>query len=74
MKSVLIKEKIKCFHCGNEYLHDCIRSGAKAFCCEGCRAVYELLQEITCAIIMTLKNHQVLKSGIRQRNIMIPGQ
>ncbi len=37
-------EKI-CFHCGEECLSVKIRLEEKSFCCQGCKMVYEILQE-----------------------------
>ncbi|HZS03535.1 MAG TPA: heavy metal translocating P-type ATPase metal-binding domain-containing protein [Blastocatellia bacterium] len=34
-----------CFHCGEECDDDSVTAGGRAFCCTGCRTVYELLQE-----------------------------
>ena len=34
-----------CFHCGEECLSLNIRIEEKAFCCEGCKMVFEILQE-----------------------------
>ncbi len=34
-----------CFHCGNEMFDDTIHLDQKAFCCSGCKMVYELLNE-----------------------------
>ena len=35
--------KIVCAHCGDPCAPDPVRLGDKPFCCEGCRAVYQLL-------------------------------
>jgi P-type Cu+ transporter len=45
MNTVLTPVKIKCYHCGNDCYGDEVKLEEKVFCCEGCRAVYELLQE-----------------------------
>ena len=34
-----------CFHCGETCERDAVRVGDKAFCCAGCKTVYEILQE-----------------------------
>jgi Cu+-exporting ATPase len=34
-----------CFHCGEPCPGDAFRHGEKAFCCQGCRVVHDLLQE-----------------------------
>ncbi len=37
--------KLKCYHCGEDCGNDRIRIDDKLFCCEGCKLVYELLEE-----------------------------
>ena len=39
------KEKIKCYHCGADCPDDTIHIGDKYFCCNGCKTVYEILNE-----------------------------
>ena len=34
---------ISCFHCGDECPDDSVKIGEKIFCCNGCKTVYELL-------------------------------
>ena len=38
-------EKTKCYHCGAECADDSIHIGDKIFCCNGCKTVYEILNE-----------------------------
>ena len=38
-------EKVKCFHCGEDCEQELITHDDKAFCCVGCRLVYELITE-----------------------------
>jgi len=40
----VVKEDTHCYHCGEKCDHS-IRSDDKYFCCDGCKFVYELLQE-----------------------------
>ncbi|MEO8514998.1 MAG: heavy metal translocating P-type ATPase metal-binding domain-containing protein [Ignavibacteria bacterium] len=42
---VNLKEGTLCYHCGDECAGLDIQSGAKIFCCTGCKTVYEILQE-----------------------------
>lgn len=37
--------KLKCYHCGDDCNTDVIVKEDKNFCCEGCKLVYELLEE-----------------------------
>ena len=49
MKEELLKEKITtktlCYHCSEECSDDSIRINDKIFCCNGCKTVYELLDQ-----------------------------
>jgi P-type Cu+ transporter len=40
-----VAEKTYCYHCGDECLFEPILAHEKHFCCEGCKTVYELLQD-----------------------------
>jgi len=39
------KSNVKCYHCGLVCPSDSIFIGEKFFCCQGCRTVYEILEE-----------------------------
>jgi len=43
--AVLEKELVNCYHCGDVCREDTIRAHDKAFCCEGCKLVFEILDE-----------------------------
>lgn len=49
MKDTLEKEFVKtktlCYHCGEECTDDSFRINDKIFCCNGCKTVFELLDE-----------------------------
>ncbi|MEO1655053.1 MAG: heavy metal translocating P-type ATPase metal-binding domain-containing protein, partial [Bacteroidota bacterium] len=38
-------ESINCYHCGDVCDGTTIRKADKAFCCSGCKSVYEILEE-----------------------------
>jgi Cu+-exporting ATPase len=40
-----VAEKTPCYHCGETCPPEPVRADDHAFCCEGCRAVYQLLAE-----------------------------
>lgn len=40
-----VKEKLLCYHCGDECTDDAVFANEKYFCCNGCKLVYEILQE-----------------------------
>ncbi len=42
---LLLKEGVKCYHCGEICNEQRIFIGEKQFCCQGCRMVYEILNE-----------------------------
>ncbi|HAC16438.1 MAG TPA: heavy metal translocating P-type ATPase [Bacteroidetes bacterium] len=45
METVETLQKLLCEHCGEDCIDDSIQSEEKLFCCNGCKAVYELLHE-----------------------------
>ena len=42
---VVASEKITCYHCGEDCEEEIIRFDEKVFCCQGCKSVYQILQE-----------------------------
>jgi len=44
-EDIAVTEKLICYHCGEECSDDKINIGEKLFCCNGCKTVYELLDE-----------------------------
>jgi P-type Cu+ transporter len=45
IKYAPITTKEACFHCGEHCKNSAIHIGEKRFCCDGCKLVYEILQE-----------------------------
>ncbi len=45
MVATLSPVKTKCEHCGQECNQEAVRSGEKYFCCEGCKSVYQILND-----------------------------
>lgn len=45
MAKALIQTQIHCYHCGDSCSQNPVFSHDKPFCCEGCKTVYELLEE-----------------------------
>lgn len=37
--------QVQCYHCGEDCDAEAVRAEGKTFCCNGCKTVYELLQE-----------------------------
>ena len=40
-----IEQSLICYHCGDECKDDSIRTDDKIFCCNGCKTVYEILDQ-----------------------------
>lgn len=40
-----VSEKTLCYHCGDECPDKKVHSGEKHFCCEGCKMVYEIINQ-----------------------------
>ena len=45
MTQIKIQDSVACYHCGDACPPDAVAVGDKAFCCTGCKVVYELLDE-----------------------------
>lgn len=45
METSQVKEKVICYHCGDDVRTPDITADEKAFCCHGCKTVFELLQK-----------------------------
>ncbi|QSE96298.1 heavy metal translocating P-type ATPase [Fulvivirga lutea] len=39
-----VREKTKCFHCGDECINELIQYDDHDFCCHGCKAIYQLFE------------------------------
>jgi Cu+-exporting ATPase len=55
--------KIQCYHCGEDSLTDDIRFDDKIFCCEGCRLVYQIINQNNLCEYYSLNDNP----GINQR-------
>lgn len=61
MKHIIVQENTKCYHCGDECKSNAIHLEEKSFCCQGCKTVYELLNENDLCTYYDLKNHPGIK-------------
>lgn len=52
-----VKEQLICYHCGTECLTKNIAIEEKVFCCEGCKLVYEILDENGMCDYYKLQSH-----------------
>ena len=63
MSSTLVKNQLECFHCGENCTVTSITADNKHFCCEGCKMVYQLLNQSGLCEYYALNN----MPGINQR-------
>lgn len=61
------KTAIRCVHCGDECLKNAIKAGEKTFCCDGCKTVYEILNEHGLCEYYDLNAHPGLTQKISVR-------
>ncbi len=59
--------KVACFHCGENCTSDKIHLQEKIFCCDGCKMVYELLNENNLCIYYDLNKNPGLSAKIKVR-------
>ena len=57
-------QTLKCTHCGENCADETILAGGKSFCCEGCKLVYEILDENNLCTYYSLNN----RPGISQKD------
>ncbi|MEW6702528.1 MAG: heavy metal translocating P-type ATPase metal-binding domain-containing protein, partial [Bacteroidota bacterium] len=56
--------KIYCFHCGDECADESIHLNEKFFCCNGCKTVYEILDNNNLCLYYTIDN----TPGVTRKN------
>src|SRR6187402_176721 len=61
MSQTILQETTTCYHCGDDCKNDSILIEDKAFCCQGCKTVYELLNENELCMYYDLRNHPGIK-------------
>lgn len=61
-----VSEHLQCFHCGEDCADASIYFNEKNFCCEGCKLVFELLDEKNLCTYYSLNS----APGIHQKNII----
>jgi P-type Cu+ transporter len=57
MPETLIAEKVKCYHCGDTCESEPIHFAEKDFCCEGCKTVFEILDQNGLCNYYNLEKH-----------------
>jgi len=59
-----------CFHCGDACRSDSIRLGEHVFCCEGCKTVYQILEQNALCQYYTMDD----KAGLKMDKPLSPGK
>lgn len=62
-----IKEKLHCYHCGETCPNDKIQLESKHFCCEGCKMVYQILNEHSLCDYYSLNENPGISQKIKVR-------
>jgi Cu+-exporting ATPase len=55
--SVEVEKEIKCFHCGDTCESEPILFAEKEFCCEGCKTVFEILNQNDLCTYYSIEQH-----------------
>ena len=63
-RAAATRQVIKCSHCGENCAEETILTTGKSFCCEGCKLVYEILDENNLCTYYNLNS----RPGISQKN------
>jgi Cu+-exporting ATPase len=63
----LTAEKLSCYHCGESCPNDKIQLEDKHFCCEGCKMVYQILNEHSLCDYYSLNENPGLSQRIKVR-------
>ena len=66
MTQIIVEKQISCYHCGDNCGDAPVRIREKPFCCNGCKTVYELLNDHALCGYYSLSNQPGLKSGTRE--------
>ncbi len=61
--STLTKQAIQCYHCGDDCITEQIKINDKSFCCQGCKTVYQVLNQSDLCEYYNLNE----KPGLSQR-------
>ncbi|MCD6064936.1 MAG: ATPase-associated domain protein, partial [Flavipsychrobacter sp.] len=62
------KQELLCYHCGTPCITASISIEDKAFCCEGCKLVYEILNQNGLCDYYTIQSHPGLSQIKSIRN------
>lgn len=64
---LLVDQKLHCYHCGDECASNNIKLEDKAFCCEGCKMVYQILNNNNLCTYYDLNENPGLSRKIKVR-------
>ncbi len=68
LNTTQISDKIICFHCGDECKSGDIAIGDKYFCCNGCKTVYQLLEQNDLCDYYQIQNNPGITKTSNKRN------
>lgn len=66
--TVLTEQEIHCYHCGEICLNTRIRTEEKVFCCDGCKMVYNILNQSELCEYYTLNDNPGINQRVRVRH------
>ncbi len=65
--SVITDQEILCYHCGENCLNTKIRTAEKVFCCDGCKMVYQILNQSELCEYYNLNENPGINQRVRVR-------
>ena len=66
--SVITEQEIHCYHCGENCLNTKIRMAEKVFCCDGCKMVYQILNQSELCEYYNLNDNPGINQRVRVRH------
>ncbi|MEI2740226.1 MAG: heavy metal translocating P-type ATPase metal-binding domain-containing protein [Chitinophagaceae bacterium] len=67
MSALVTDQQIQCYHCGETCLNDKIQLEKKSFCCEGCKIVYQILNQSDLCEYYNLNENPGISQRIKVR-------
>ena len=65
--SITTKQAIQCYHCGDNCITEQIKIDDKSFCCQGCKTVYQVLNQSDLCEYYNLNENPGLSQRIEVR-------
>ncbi len=66
--AVLTEQEVHCYHCGEICLNSKIRTEEKVFCCDGCKMVYNILNQSELCEYYNLNDNPGINQRVRVRH------